>query len=129
MSVPREVLLTHSTGLKKREKILVMQFWPFTIYLLQHWYIKNLKHCRNPFSSIEYLAYDVSTWHWNEGMHRVTEKFLHSGNMFTLQATVLTHIHFCRAADFLSISTIALSLLIATLWCYLSVETIALWSY
>jgi len=28
MFVPREVVLTHSTGLVKREKVLVMQFWP-----------------------------------------------------------------------------------------------------
>jgi len=59
-------------------------------------------------------------------MYRVTEKFLHSGNIFTSQATVLTHIHFCSAADFLSISTKALSLFIAALWYYLSVETVAL---
>jgi len=53
-------------------------------------------------------------------MYRVTENFLHNGNIFTSQVTVLTHIHFCCAADFLSISTKALSLLIAALWCYLS---------
>lgn len=124
MFVPREVLLTHSTGLERRRKVMVMQFWPFTIYLLQHWYIKNLKLCWDPFISNGYLADDVTTWHWYGGMYRVIEKFLHCGNIFTSQTTVLTLINFCCAADFLSISTKALSLLTAVLWCYFSVETV-----
>lgn len=126
MSVPKKVLLTHSTDLERREKVSVMHFWSFTTYLLQHWYIKNLKICWDPFSSIGYLSANVSTWLWHEDMYRVIKKFLHTGTIFASQTTVLTYIHFCCAADFLSISTKALSSLIAVLRCYFSVETVCI---